>query len=106
MEGHLRTAKKGERLKGTHFLESAEGETSHETEGGQASDGHSQTGQHMGRDKSGAAKKVNERDHSQTIEGREGDKSGAVKESEQASEVHLPTGGRDKSGHQKKESEI
>jgi len=47
-------------VRGTHKLETAEGGTSQDTERKQMSEGHSQTGDRRGRDKSGHGKKANE----------------------------------------------
>src|SRR6266850_2159102 len=52
-ERQVRTQKQTEQARGTHILESAEGETSQDTETNRASKGHSQTGECRGRDKSG-----------------------------------------------------
>jgi len=57
-EGQVRTRKESDRLRHTHFLEMAEGGTSQDTERKRPTEGHSQTGDGRGRDKSGHRKKV------------------------------------------------
>jgi len=52
-EGQVKTRKQTEKTRGTHELESAGRGTSKDTETNQMSKGHSRTGGHRGRDKSG-----------------------------------------------------
>jgi len=61
MDGQVRTRKESKRVRGTHELESADGRTSQDTEGIQASEGHSQTGEHRWTDKSGHGRNLSER---------------------------------------------
>jgi len=60
-EGRVRTRKECEPLRGTHQLESTDGETSQDTEEMQASEGHSHSGEPIQRDKSGHGKNVSQR---------------------------------------------
>ena len=53
MERQVRTQKEFEPARGTHFLESPDGETSQDTERMQARKGHSPSGEHRWRDKVG-----------------------------------------------------
>jgi len=128
-ERQVRTQKQTEKARGTHILESAEGETSQDTETNRASKGHSPTGECRGRDKSGHRNKLSKqgaltfwrvqrerqvRTQKQTeqargthiLESAEGETSQDT-ETNRASKGHSPTGecrGRDKSGHRNKPS--
>jgi len=57
-EGQVRTRKESDQARHTHFLETAEGGTSQDTETKQPSKVHSQTGDGRGRDKSGHGNKA------------------------------------------------
>ena len=56
-EGHISTQKESDSAMVTNFLETTEGGTSQDMERNQLSKGHSLTGDHRGRDKSGHGKK-------------------------------------------------
>src|SRR6267142_726512 len=60
-DGQVRTRKESDRARGTHRLESADGQTSQDTERIRPSEGHSQTGEHRWTDKSGHRKNLTER---------------------------------------------
>src|SRR6267142_825991 len=60
-DGQVRTRKQSDRARGTHFLESTDGRTSQDTETIQPSEGHSPTGEHRRRDKSGHGNNLTER---------------------------------------------
>src|SRR6266850_173067 len=60
MDGQVRTRKESKRVRGTHELESADGRTSQDTEGIQASEGHSHTGERRRTDKSGHGRNPSE----------------------------------------------
>ena len=60
-EGQVRTRKESDRAMGTHFLETASGGTSQDTERLQPSKGHSLSGDGIGRDRSGHRKDPTER---------------------------------------------
>jgi hypothetical protein len=59
-EGHVTTAKKSRRARGTHCLESAEARTSKGQGMKRASGGHSRTGNHRRKDQLGRTKKARE----------------------------------------------
>src|SRR6267142_1418960 len=59
--GNIRTPKQTERARGTYFLSSAEEGITQETKTNRASEGHSHTVKHRGRNKSGDRNKPSER---------------------------------------------
>src|SRR6266850_2131499 len=61
MDGQVRTWKESDQARGTHRLESADGQTSQDTERIRPSKGHSQTGERRWMDKSGHGKNPTER---------------------------------------------
>src|SRR6266850_2096719 len=61
MDGQVRTRKESKRVRGTHFLESADGRTSQDMEGIRASKGHSRPGKHRRMDKSGHGRNTSKR---------------------------------------------
>jgi len=56
----VRTQKESDQARGTHFLGSADGQTSQDTERVQPTEGHSQTEEHRWTDKSGHGKSLTE----------------------------------------------
>jgi len=56
MDRQVRTWKESEQARGTHFLESTDGQTSQDTEGIQENKGHSQTGEDKSEHKSEQAR--------------------------------------------------
>jgi len=60
MDRQVRTQKQSKQARGTHFLESANGQTSQDTETIQASKGHSQTGECRWADKLGHRNNLSE----------------------------------------------
>ena len=123
-KGQVRTRKECNRAKRTHSLETASGRTSQDTEKKGPSDGHSHSGNGIGRDKSGHGKNITERGrptfwrryrNAQVRTIKESDRARGTHELETASrgttqdrkrkrlsEGHSRTGhhiGRDMSGH-------
>src|SRR6267142_268650 len=97
-ERQVRTQKQTEQARGTHQLESAEGETSQDTETNRASKGHSPTGECRGRDKSGHRNKPSKQRGTHSLESAKGETSQDT-ETNRASKGHSPSGdrkGRDK----------
>jgi len=60
-KGQVRTQNRTDQARGTHFLETIEGGTSHNTERNQLSKGHSHPRDHRGRDNSGHGKELTEK---------------------------------------------
>ena len=75
-ERQVRTREESDRARGTHSLETALGGTSQDTESIRPSDGHSLSGDGIGRDKSGHGKHPTELVHSLPGDGIRRDKSG------------------------------
>ena len=86
-EGLVRTQKEGNRVTGTHKLETAEGRTCQDMERNQPSDGHSLPGGHRGRELSGSGVSVTERG-AHILGTAEGGTRQDTKESNQASGTH------------------
>jgi hypothetical protein len=129
-EGQVRTRKESDRARLTHFLETASGGTSQDTETIRPSEAHSRTGDHIGRDKSGHGKNPTKRGtltywrphlEGQVRTRKESDRArhthmletasgGTSQDTERIrpSKAHSRTGdhiGRDKSGHGKNPTE-
>jgi len=71
--------KENKRERGTNVLEIVKGEIGQESKGKQVTEGHSQTGKHRGRDKSGEQKKRITQGNRPTGECQKRDKSGQRK---------------------------
>ena len=105
--GQVRTQKEFHRAMGTHPLETASGGTSQDTETIPPSDGHSHTGDGIGRDKSGHRNNPIERGATHILETASGGTSQNTKRIP-SNEGHSLSGdgiGRDKSEHRKNSTE-
>ena len=107
-ERQVRTYKESDQARGTHFLETASGATSQDTERIQPSEGYSLPGDGIGRDKSGQGKNPTERGALTLWRQHQEGQVRTRKESDRARGTHIleiGSGGRDKSEHGKNPTE-